>query len=370
VSDADANSTPSIRLGLVIGQLTYGGAEGQLYELARGLQPPWKPIVYCLSGAGDPYAAKLEAAGITVRMMPAAGALDPTRVIRLALAMRRDRVRLAHAFLFIASAYTYLATYIAPGTRFIASARNCKPESSRIRRKIMCRAFGAADAVIANSAEMSRFASLYYDSPSERSYVVYNGVDTARFGPHRGSDALEIGTIGRIEPQKNFDGFLDAAAAVHRQRPDARFRIVGQGSERGRLEARVAGMGLGGVVRFVGTTDDVAGVLAELDQFWLTSNWEGTPNVVLEAMAAGVPVIATRAGGIPEVVSDSCSGILVEAGDMDAVAAASLRLAADHSMQERMAAAARTAAAERFSLAAMVDATTDVYERVLGVSGA
>jgi glycosyltransferase involved in cell wall biosynthesis len=326
--------------------------------------------VYCLSGAGDPYAAKLEAAGITVRMMPAAGALDPTRVIRLALAMRRDRVRLAHAFLFIASAYTYLATYIAPGTRFIASARNCKPESSGIRRKIMCRAFGAADAVIANSAEMSRFASLYYDSPSERSYVVYNGVDTARFGPHRGSDALEIGTIGRIEPQKNFDGFLDAAAAVHRQRPDARFRIVGQGSERGRLEARVAGMGLGGVVRFVGTTDDVAGVLAELDQFWLTSNWEGTPNVVLEAMAAGVPVIATRAGGIPEVVSDSCSGILVEAGDMDAVAAASLRLAADHSMQERMAAAARTAAAERFSLAAMVDATTDVYERVLGVSGA
>jgi len=277
-------------------------------------------------------------------------------------------VHVAHAFLFIASAYTYLATRLLPRTRFVASARNCKPEPSRLRRWVMRRAFGAADAVIANSAEMSRFASIYYNSPSDRSHVVYNGVDVERFGAHEPADGLRIGTIGRIEAQKNLDGFLAAAAIVARVRSDVHFLVYGKGSERERLQARVEEMGLGEVVHFAGTTDDVPGVLARFDQFWLTSDWEGTPNVVLEAMAAGVPVIATRVGGTPEVVLDGQSGILVDRGDMEAVAQASLRLAADQALQERMAGAAQHVARERFSISSMVAATVSVYERVLGWS--
>ena len=145
--------------------------------------------------------------------------------------------------------------------------------------------------------------------------------------------------------------------------------MVGKGSERTRLEAGLKDLGLDNVVRFVGTTDDVPSVLAELDQFWLTSDWEGTPNVVLEAMAAGVPVVATRVGGTPEVVADGSNGLLVDRGDMDAVCQASLRLAADPQMQDRMAQSARRAAMERFSLEAMVGSTTEVYEQVLGDAG-
>jgi glycosyltransferase involved in cell wall biosynthesis len=230
----------------------------------------------------------------------------------------------------------------------------------------MRRAFRAADAVVANSAEMARFASLYYDSPSRRSHVVYNGVDLSRFEPARGSGGLEVGTIGRIEQQKNLDGFIEAAAAVYSRRPDARFRVAGTGSELARLESAVAARGLSGVVSFEGTTNDAAGFLAELDQFWLTSNWEGTPNVVLEAMASAVPVIATRVGGTPEIVADGRTGVLVDKGDMNAVAEASLRLAADSALSSRLALAARADAQQRFSLAAMVAATTGVYDSVLG----
>jgi glycosyltransferase involved in cell wall biosynthesis len=110
-----------------------------------------------------------------------------------------------------------------------------------------------------------------------------------------------------------------------------------------------------------GTTADVPGFLADLDQFWLTSDWEGTPNVVLEAMAAGVPVVATRVGGTPEVVDDGETGVLVEAGDPEAVAAAALRLAADAVLAGRLGEKAREAAERRFSIAAMVRATVAVY---------
>jgi glycosyltransferase involved in cell wall biosynthesis len=369
VSDGDASRKgdgATIPVALIIGQLTYGGAEGQLYELAKGLRAPWRPIVYCLSGSGEPYGAKLRAAGVAVRMIPAMAPMDLTRVVRLALWLRRDRIRVAHAFLFIASAYTYLATRPLSSVRLVAAARNCKPEPNRARRALMRRALGSADAVLANSAEMARFASLYYHAPSTRSHVVYNGVDLERFRPATPGRALVIGTIGRLESQKNLDGFMQAAAIVLARRPQARFRIVGTGSELERLRGVADARGLSAALQFEGTTDDTPGFLAGLDQFWLTSNWEGTPNVVLEAMAAGVPVIATRVGGTAEIVADRATGILVEKGDMEAVAQASLRLADDPALAGRMGAAARDLVARRFSIAAMVDGTENVYRTVLG----
>src|SRR5205085_8446462 len=110
---------------------------------------------------------------------------------------------------------------------------------------------------------------------------------------------------------------------------------------------------------------DIPEFFAGLDQFWLTSDWEGTPNVVLEAMAASLPVIATRVGGTPEVIADGETGILVDAGDAAAVAAASLGLVTAPAEAKAMGARARTAAAERFSIEAMVRATSEVYEQAL-----
>ena len=363
------------RIGLVIGQLTYGGAEGQLYELARGLQADCDVFVYCLSASDVPYGDRLRSAGIPVRVLASSGHLDLRRAVALAKALRGDRIDVAHAFLFIASAYVYAAFVVAAWSgsgleaAFVASARNCKPEPSALRRWLLRRAFRRADAVLCNSQEMARFAVAYYGAVQKRVRVVYNGVDTERFSvaprPRpKAEQALEVGTIGRLEKQKNLAMFLQAAALVRRQRPEARFTIVGTGSLREELEREIDTLGLGDAVTLTGTTDDVAAVLAGWDQFWLTSDWEGTPNVVLEAMAAGLPVLATRVGGTAELLSAPGAGCLVEAGHAAAVADRCLKIAAAPDQGQSIGDAARADVAARFSLQAMVGATSEIYGAV------
>ncbi len=357
---------PRRRVGLVIGQLTYGGAEGQLYELARALRSFADPVVYCLSQSSEPYGERLREAGVELRVLPSRGSFDVSRVRALRHALVRDGIEVVHAFLFLASAYAYLATRGLGGVRLVTSARNCKPEPNPLRRAVMKAAFRASSRVICNSREMERYARAYYGAPESRTCVILNGVDTARFEiERRAHDGLRIGTVGRVEPQKNLGVFLDAAALVRAERPDAVFEIVGDGSLRESFLREVERRGLASAVSLPGTRGDIPAFFAGLDQFWLTSDWEGTPNVVLEALAAGLPVIATRVGGTPEVVDDGETGMLVDAGDSSAVARASLALASDAARAAAMGRRAAQAARERFSIAAMVEATSRVYEAAL-----
>lgn len=354
------------RVALVIGQLTYGGAEGQLFELARGLAAFADPVVYCLSGRDRPWGDRLRDAGIPLRVLPSRGSFDASRVLGLRRALAADGIEVVHAFLFLASAYAFLATRGRRGLALVTSARNCKLEPNPVRRALMRAAFRASARVICNSREMADFAAEHYAAPPDRTRVVLNGVDTARFGlERRAHEGLRIGTVGRVERQKNLDAFLDAAAIVRATRADATFEIVGDGSLRAHYEAEVARRGLAGVVTLPGTRADIPGFFSGLDQFWLTSDWEGTPNVVLEAMASGLPVIATRVGGTAEVIDDGSTGVLVDAGDAARVAAESLRLAADPGAAAALGARAAEAARSRFSIDAMVRATSAVYEDAL-----
>ena len=361
------------KIGLAIGQLTYGGAESQLYELARGLVERCDPFVYCLSEKQDPYGPRLAELGVPVRVFPARGPLDLSRVMKLASWLRRDEVSLVHAFLFNASAYAYLATRMNRDVALITSARNCKLEPSAIRHSVMSRAFGASDAVICNSTEMAEFASRHYEAPADRMHIVYNGVDTKRFAGAASDDGatstgadrvVRIGTIGRLERQKNYRLFLDAARILLDRGMDARFEIVGEGSLSGELRQYARSRNLNGNVSFSGTRRDVPAFLGGLDQFWLTSDWEGTPNVVLEAMAAGVPVVATRVGGTPEIVEHEKTGLVVDSGSLESFSSAALRLIEDRALAERLSAAASKAVREKFSVDAMVDATWEIYDAI------
>jgi glycosyltransferase involved in cell wall biosynthesis len=215
---------------------------------------------------------------------------------------------------------------------------------------------------------MADYAAEHYGLQGKQARIVYNGVGDEFFvGKSASSEGLVIGTVGRLQPQKNLGMFLEAARLVLEGDSGARFVIAGDGLLRAELENRASELGLGHAISFRGNIDDVPSMLGSLSQFWLSSDWEGTPNVVLEAMAAGLPVVATPAGGTPELLDEGQTGWFVDFGDASALAGRALQLGADAELATAVGAAAREEARRRFSIPVMVSETRKVYE--LAASG-
>ena len=191
------------------------------------------------------------------------------------------------------------------------------------------------------------------------SHVVPLGIDLARFAdgtPSLPSGPPLVGTVARLAPQKDHRTLLEAAALL----PQARFAIVGDGELRSDLERYAQELGIAERVLFAGARDDIPDVLASLDVFALTSRFEGLCLAVIEAQAAGVPVVATPVGGIKETVVDGETGLLVPVGDAAGLAERIRFLLGHPDERERLAGNARRAA-ERFSVDAMVAETLRLY---------
>jgi glycosyltransferase involved in cell wall biosynthesis len=352
-----------LRVGLVIGQLSTGGAEGQLALLCEGFdRATVAPTVYCLSEHTAPYGARLAAAGVPVR--PITGG-RVGRVAALRRRLRADGIEVVHAWLFIGNAYAWAARWRG-GPVLVTSARNCK-RSGRLLDWLNRRAFAGSEAIIVNSGQVRTYIEREYAAPAQRIAVVYNAIDLERFRPRTRAPAGSgpcVVMVGRLVAQKNPALFVAAAAALRRNLPTARFRWVGDGPLRPAVEAAVREAGLQDCCQLVGERNDVEELLQDADLFWLTSDWEGLPNVVLEAMACGLPVIATDVGGTAELVHPGEQGFLVRPGDREALVAHSTAVLADPALLQRMGAAAR-ARAERFGRAAMVRDTVAVYAQAL-----
>ena len=352
-----------LRVGMVIGQLTTGGAEGQLRLLCEGFDPTHvMPTVYCMSDQTAPYGALLESAGVPLRVL-AGGRAGRIHALRRALAA--DRIDLVHAWLFIANAYAWAATRRGPP--LVTSARNCK-RSGRLLDALNRRAFRASRAVIVNSEQVRAYIAREYAAPADRIAVVHNAIDLARFHP-RPADAAprrpRVIMVGRLVAQKNPLLFVAAARALRARLPDVEFQLVGDGPLRGAVETAVRAAGLGDRIELTGERRDVAELLRAADLFWLTSDWEGLSNAIIEALASGLPVVATNVGGAAELVTSAQEGYLITPGDRDALVERSATILSDAAGLARMRVAARQRA-EAFSLARTVAATEAVYARALG----
>jgi glycosyltransferase involved in cell wall biosynthesis len=182
------------------------------------------------------------------------------------------------------------------------------------------------------------------------------------------ADAPVIGTVCNLRPQKALDVMLSAVASLRPKLPDCRLLIVGDGVEREGLEALAEQLGLADAVTFLGQRDDIPDVLAAFDLFALSSDFEGMPLAVIEAMGAGLPVAATRVGGIPDLIDDGVQGLLVPARDAGALASAMGELLSAPDLSRRLGEAGRARRQEEFDIDVVVSRVERLYEELAGIS--
>jgi sugar transferase (PEP-CTERM/EpsH1 system associated) len=244
------------------------------------------------------------------------------------------------------------------------------PKHNFLRRRLV----PFVDRFIPVSEDLNRWLGDVVRIPAAKTLFIKNGVDTDKYAPGGtpaaeapfGADDIVIGTVARVQDVKNHRALVDAFARLRAQLPDLaprlKLAIVGDGPLLPAVRDQVASLGLQDAVWLPGARADIAAVLHTFSVFALPSLAEGTPVSMLEAMACGLPVVASRVGGIPEVVDEGVQGLLVPVGDVDALTAALARYAQDASLRATHGRAARARVEDRFSLRAMVAAYGLLYD--------
>lgn len=376
----------------VIPTLNVGGAEKQLALLLAGLdRARFRSLVACTTAAG-PLAAEIAASGVPVRVLGKRRRVDPGLVWRLGRWMRDLRPDLVHTWMFTANTWGRLAAVLgrvrAP---LVASERCVDLWKGSLHRGIDRLLALATRRILANSEAVARFLSERERIAPERIRVIHNGLDPRQaelLRPRPAAEvddmrrdlglppgALVLGDVSRIDAK---NGLLTWVSVVERlsSRHPALAGVHAGGAvlpaERAyarRVEEEVRRRGLGSRVRLLGLRRDLERVLPAFDLFLHTSAMEGFPNSVMEAMAAGLPVVATAAGGTPELVLEGETGFLAPVGDVERLAERASALLADPERRRRMGEAGARRVRHTFSLPRMVDATARVYEEVLEEAG-
>jgi len=326
----------------------------------------------------SPYGGMITETGAKLRVIKREGHFEVDRIFKLAALLRKDRVDILHSFLFVANGYACPARLLAGVPRLVTSARNCK-DVGLLRGWVNRLAFILSDAIACNGDAVRSYVAQKYHAPLDRSVVIYNGLDLARFetfldaieeAPSRCTETRRptVMTIARLVPQKDLSLFLEGAALLARRATDVQFVIVGDGPCRVDLARYASKNGLDKTISFLGEREDIPQLLANADVFWLTSEWEGLPNVLLEAMACGKPVVARDVGSCREVVNHGNTGYLVVGRDAAKFAEFTLSLLNNPVHARAMGFAGRRVIEDKFSVARMSDATETLYRSLLGLA--
>ncbi len=196
--------------------------------------------------------------------------------------------------------------------------------------------------------------------------VIYNGVPILPLPAKEGKTPFTIAMVANLRPVKSIGTFVEAASVVHRDFPDSRFVVIGEGSERAALEARIRDLELAAVFSLPGSRNDVHDALVQASIGVLASSSEGFSNSILEYMRAGLPVVATDVGGNREVVEDTKNGFLIPVGDSRRMAEILVRLLRDSQLRQALGENARRTFEARFSVSAMIENHQAYYQRLLG----
>jgi glycosyltransferase involved in cell wall biosynthesis len=377
-----SSSASPVRLLKVVPTFMCGGTENQFMALGRSLDPNRFELEFACLRRWGAFADEIVARHIpliecNVTSFRSLSALR--QQVRLARYVTERRIDVVHTYSFYGNVFAVPPARLAGVPVVIASIRDRAPYLTPMQKRAQRWACQFADCILVNAAAVKEWLiGEGYDAA--KIVIIPNGVELSRFdrvdegSPFRGLGIPEgapvVLVVSRLNPLKGIESFLQAAALVAPDFPTVRFVVAGDTNPNERqywstLTSLTVRLGLTERLIFAGLRRDVPQLLSAATVSVMPSLNEALSNVVLESMAAGAPIVATRVGGSPEAISDGVNGLLVPPGDPRAMASAIAALLRDQSRARRLGDAARQSIHERFSMERMASATAQLYEALL-----
>lgn len=367
-----------VRILHFIGQLGVGGCEMQLLGLCRRLDRSRFEFAVCsYASRRDSLAGEFEKAGAKVFFVDKFGGISKIAFLRtLRRFIAEFRPDIIHTWQYSANVWGRLAGLTSGYRRFISSERSARAYG--VHMWLLERMLGRQTVWTGNTSAVADTISEYLGVPRAPIRIIHNAVEMPQLdrGACRDEVRRELGlapdarivlTVGRQTPAKNYPMFFRTAERVVKQFPDVVFVAAGHGEQEAELREILARMQLGNTVRMLGVRHDVPRLLGAADLFCFCSDWEGFPNALVEALAAGLPAVATSFAGVREIVEAEAGLLcrLVDCGRDDQMAEQLCQLLEDPQCGRALGDAARRSVAERFSWNRLVDTMSDLYTQFL-----
>lgn len=363
-----------IKLVLLIPTLDHSGAEKQFSLLATRLPREEFDVHAVTLTRGGPYESMIQGGGIRLTNLNKRMKFDPLALWRLKSLLDSEKPDLLHSWIFAANAYARLVVGKGPRPKVLVSERCVDSWKSPWQLWLDRRQIGRTTRLVGNSQSVADF----YRSlgvPSQKLAVIPNAVEIP-CEPAAGRDqalaefqippgSRVVGFAGRLARQKRVHDIVWAMQLLRQLTDRVYLLLIGDGPERNSLVELARHMGCEHLVRFAGYRDDAARLIGLLSVFWLASDFEGMSNSMMEAMAAGVPVVASDIAPNRELVVDGQTGFLVKVGDSVGMAQFTDRILADPTLASRLGEAARERMRTSFSVERMISSHADLYRQVM-----
>jgi len=372
----------TVRVLQLIDGLNFGGAEVLLRDLSAGLQKRGYSVQvgYCTPG---PLLADLTNWSQQVKApmpvhLPYRSRFDPALFFRMRRVIRSFRPHIVHTHLIKSDFQGRFAARVCRVPVVVSTLHNADIWAKKWPLGDL---YGLnsrlADKVIAVSREVGNYHGKYSHIPSSKIAVIPNGINVKLFEHDPaaglkirsemglGETAPVLGIIGRLQPQKDHNTFLEAAALILKQKPNAHFLVVGDGPLHGSLESKAQVLGISSNVHFCGVRQDIPAIISALDILVFSSLWEGLPISLLEGMAGGRAIVATAVAGIHDVIQSDETGVLIDPGNPPALAEACLDLLDDPQRRQKMGESALRIVKTSFGIETMIDQVDLLYRQLL-----
>ena len=372
-----------IKIVYIITSTSIGGAEKILYYTVAGLDLTKYTVSVCSLKEKMEIAEKIEKSGVSVHCLGmnneegVIGWLSSVKTLFLLFFyLKKMRPTIVHSFLFRANILARIAGCLAGVPVIISSIRVMGGEKRYYHFLERVTSF-MVDHYVTVSESIKDYILHTTKKPAENVSVIYNGIDLNRdtnvqmhtikeYFDIKDKDRLLV-TVGRLNIQKGHCYLFQAISKVLKKISNVKLLVVGEGEEEKKLKNLVESLDLTGAIIFAGLRDDIERILSISELFVFPSLWEGLPNALLEAMAAGKPVIATTVGGVPELVVHGKTGLLIPPNETDALAHAITELLHNRSRTRKMGKAARMRVEKHFTISRTVAKTENLYRELLEV---